>query len=100
MHEDSNWKAYHQEVKQKLDSNSPFIPFLGVFLTTTAFHQTASQTRANSVLSLGAGKEKASAAAAVENTKMYETYHLLEAITVRERLSKLREDSFAQDPGG
>jgi hypothetical protein len=94
MHEDNNWAAYRKEVEQKLDTSSPFIPFLGVFLTTTAYHQTASQAkqRASSVVSFVSGGGKVE-----ENAHMYETYHLLEAITVRQRLDKLRQDSFAQD---
>lgn len=100
MHDDNNWSAYNQEIDQKLKANTPFIPFLGVFLTATAFFQAASsklESRHSSV-SYMSGKFTPERRRSSE-TNMYETYHLLEAITVRERLNKLRENTFAHDGG-
>lgn len=99
MHEDNNWCVYREELDQKIRSNSPFVPFLGVFLTTTAFVQAASSSRLKNSLSsmslISSERKKSS-----ENEKIYETYHLLEAITVRERLDKLRENSITLDSSG
>lgn len=90
LHEDNNWDTYRDEVDRKLDSNSPFVPFLGVFLTTTAFFQASSDLhgRARSATTL-----KSAVLERQLTTDMHETYHLLEAITVRERLDKLRENT-------
>lgn len=99
MHEDNNWSTYRQEIEKKQRSNSSFVPFLGVFLTTAAFYQTAS-TSARSFSMLEQRRERAAdivdKKVSVEESNMYETYHLLEAITVRQKLEKLRESSIGE----
>jgi len=98
MHEDDNWAAYRKEVSKKLQRNERFVPFLGIFLTTTAFTQTMSASRG-----VRGGVSPSSEKLEVDGRRLstdsvYETYHLLEAITVREKLDKLRKTSVILNP--
>lgn len=98
MHEDNNWSVYREEISEKLRKNKHFIPFLGIFLTTTAFSLSAAEVHRKSGVS--ASKEHLDVDQRRMSTdSMYETYHLLEAITVREKLDKLRRSSVALSPG-
>ena len=99
MHEDNNWSAYNQEIEHNLKNTVSFIPFLGIFLTTTAFYQTAKSKAVEKRSKSIAFRSSKLAPERKLSMEMYETYHLLEAITVRERLNKLRENSVAHDPG-
>ena len=101
MHEDNNWSMYRKEISKKLQKNHHFVPFLGIFLTTTAFAQTVSASHGDKAgspnkdhLDVVHAKERR-----VSTESMYETYHLLEAITVREKLDKLRRGSVTLSPG-
>ena len=94
MHEENNWNTYRQEVDSKLSSNTSFVPFLGVFLTTTAFQQTAATRGSRFESRHGSAPYSSEKKVAAEQGQIYETYHLLEPITVRERLDKLRGASF------
>ena len=84
MSEEQNWTAYRDEIKQKLDTNSPCIPFLGVFLTTVALSQ-----EANTLIE-DKGLERR------RTSSFYEAYHILEAITVRNKLNRLRSQASRQ----
>ncbi len=108
MHEDSNWAMYREEVDRKLRNNSHFIPFLGVFLTTTAFTQSMKTHSANlnssgfsilhrSTVKEGSNQRRMARIAAMsrmcEDMSMDGTYEILEPITVRQRLEKLKQNS-------
>ena len=103
MHEENNWSMYRQAIAQKLRTNSPFVPFLGVFLTTTAFAQVAAssgrETRSktfSSKVSKVVPGGVCSSENSLEGKELYETYHLLESITVRQKLEKLRQDTIGE----
>lgn len=82
MSEEQNWQVYRKELEPKLSSNSSFIPFLGVFLTDVALSQ-----EAHSMKRAGRKDERQSSSA------LYETYTLLEPITIRHKLERLRSMS-------
>ncbi len=63
---------YRKEIECRLDTNMSFIPFLGVYLSDVALSQEARSL---------AQKKKAN--------PLYDTYTLLEAITIRHRLEKM-----------
>ena len=69
---------------------SPLIPFLGIFLTTVALSQEADNMLevANSRESLSSKKRRDS---------LYENYVILEAVTVRKKLEKLRRQSLESE---
>ena len=84
MSEDNNWKLYRDEIDNRLKTQAPLIPFLGVFLTTVALSQEAEglARAASSRERLDSQKRR--------RDSLYENYVILEAITVRKRLQKLR----------
>ena len=95
MSEEENWSVYRKELEPKIDSNYPFIPFLGVFLTDVALSQEASSMskRARSKMSVVTQSEherNRNTASRRSSTALYETYTILEPITMRNRLEKLR----------
>ena len=79
MCEEQNWWAYRVELERLLQDNASLVPFLGVFLTTVALQQQA-QGMINSKL-----KETLR-----RNSTLCDDYVHLEAITVRNRLQRLR----------
>lgn len=104
MHEDNNWSVYRQEISKKLEENTQFVPFLGIFLTTTAFSQTAAvtfdtQTTDSCLDVLSTDTVEVAKKRRMSTDSMYTTYHLLEPITVREKLEKLRRTSVTLNTG-
>lgn len=84
MSEEHNWLDYRKELQSKMASNSCFIPFLGVYLSDAAMSQEASSmAQAQRFGSPQRDRRKSS------NT-LYDTYAILEPITIRHRLEKLR----------
>ena len=81
LSEDSNWQLYREVTTRKLQTQSPLIPFLGIFLTTVALSQEADNLVVSSKESLSSQKRRDS---------LYENYVILEAVTVRKKLEKLR----------
>ncbi len=66
MSEQHNWRVYSVQLQELLDTTTPFIPFLGVLLTTTVQYHSRLEGRPRKVSGI-------------------EDYTLLEAITVRNR---------------
>lgn len=87
MSEEENWQAYRKDLEPKLMSNSSFIPFLGVYLSDVAMYQEAR--------SMARRMEKGSERRRSSNA-LYDTYTLLEPITIRHRLQRLRSTSVKQ----
>ena len=66
MSEQHNWRVYSVQLQELLDTTTPFIPFLGVLLTTTVQYHSRLEGCPRKVSGI-------------------EDYTLLEAITVRNR---------------
>lgn len=77
MSEDNNWELYRKDLDSQLASNVPSIPFLGVFLT-----QVVQQESYNVMKSKENIPDK-------RKPSVYETYSILDAITVRNTLEKM-----------
>ena len=85
LSEDSNWQLYREEVTQKLQTQSPLIPFLGIFLTTVALSQ-----EADNLVEVASLSSRESVSSQKRRDSLYENYVILEAVTVRKKLEKLR----------
>jgi len=75
MSEECNFNLYHQDLEQTLAANIPCIPFLGIFLTVVVQHDSYTQMSSKNMR---------------RQSTLLETYTILDAITVRNRLEKLR----------
>ena len=84
MSEDNNWKHYREEIERRVQTQSPLIPFLGVFLTTVALSQ-----EADNLAEVASSRERLDSHKRRRDS-LYENYVILEAVTVRKRLEKLR----------
>ena len=71
--EDRNWETYCRELHQQLSTNTPFIPFLGVFLTQIVQRESYEKMRPK--------EENIHRQATI-----FETYTILDAITARNKL--------------
>lgn len=100
MSEEENWSAYRKELDPKIDSTSPFIPFLGVFLTDVALSQEAFSLAKRTRMKRSTYSEKGQGLNAKRSSNnLYETYTILEPITIRNRLEKLRNSSREKESG-
>ena len=82
MSEESNFNLYHQDLEQTLAANTPCIPFLGIFLTVVVQHDSYAQMSSKKMR---------------RQSTLLETYTILDAITVRNTLEKLRQCSSSID---
>ena len=85
MSEEGCWRQYRREIKQQASTNTTCVIFLGVFLSHAvrydAYHKLKQASRASSHSLLPFSEQKVS---------MCETFTVLEAITVRNRLEQFR----------
>ena len=84
MSEEGNWKLYRKELSKQTSTSSTCIIFLGVFLSHVVRYEAYHKLRhkRNSPHSSPALQQK--------KASLYETFTVLEAITVRQRLESLR----------
>lgn len=80
MSEECNFNLYHQDLEHTLAANIPCIPFLGIFLTVVVQHDSYTQMSSKNMSSKNMRRQ----------STLLETYTILDAITVRNRLEKLR----------
>ena len=117
MHEYNNWSMYRKEISKKsCRRTAPFCPFPGQI--TAPFCPFPGQITAPFCPFPGhlphhhclcpdcvgrrqgrLSKDHLDVVRKVSTESMYETYHLLEAITTREKLDKLRRGSVTLSPG-
>ena len=82
MSDEHNWRLYNEEVDRATVSNSPYIIFLGIFLTYTVKYNSYEKLRKTRSEHLG--KELMQR----RKKSIYDSYTVLEAITIRRRLTR------------
>ncbi len=75
MSEEENWRVYRKEIELRMTTSTCFIPFLGVYLSDMAMSQEAR--------SLAQSRQP-------RHNPLYDTYTILEPITIRHKLERLR----------
>ena len=82
MSEECNWKAYRSELHDCIVSKTPCVPFLGVLLTSIVQQESFHFTQSKQQLA--------------RKQSVLEGYTILEAITVRNRLERLRRSNYSK----